>query len=146
MFTGWIYDFLKPYAQELKVAHPEMLKAITAAKKKNDRADAARLCDLLRVNLLPQCYMMPPEIRELRRMLRYRHLVMRMSVKTKNKMSGLLMEVGADYSKQKLHGKRYFGELLQEVEDFPDSVIDLLKTSRPAWRCFRRCKNDSWTN
>ncbi|MDG5468955.1 hypothetical protein P9J64_11555 [Deltaproteobacteria bacterium IMCC39524] len=37
LFTGWIYDFLKPYAVELKVAHPEMLKAITAAKKKNDR-------------------------------------------------------------------------------------------------------------
>jgi len=23
MFTGWIYDVLKPYARELKVAHPE---------------------------------------------------------------------------------------------------------------------------
>jgi transposase len=55
MFTGWVYDFLKPYAQELKVAHPEMLKAITAAKKKNDRADAEKICDLLRVDLLPQC-------------------------------------------------------------------------------------------
>lgn len=137
LFTGWIYDFLKPYAQELKVAHPEMLRAITAAKKKNDRADAERLCDLLRVNLLPECYMMPPEIRELRRMLRYRHLVMRMSVKTKNKMSGLLMEAGADYSKQKLHGKRYFGELLREVEDVPDSVIDLLKTSRASLEMFQ---------
>ena len=36
LFTGWVYDFLKPYAIELKVAHPAMLKAITAAKKKND--------------------------------------------------------------------------------------------------------------
>nr|WP_320009579.1 hypothetical protein [uncultured Desulfobulbus sp.] len=34
MFTGWVYDFLAPYAVELKVAHPEMLRAITAAKKK----------------------------------------------------------------------------------------------------------------
>ena len=41
LFTGWIYDFLKPYAVELKVAHPEMLKAISASKKKNDRDDAA---------------------------------------------------------------------------------------------------------
>jgi len=37
LFTGLVYDFLKPHAVELKVAHPEMLKAITAAKKKNDR-------------------------------------------------------------------------------------------------------------
>lgn len=34
IFTGWVYDFLKPYAVVLKVAHPAMLKAITAAKKK----------------------------------------------------------------------------------------------------------------
>ncbi|WP_041245270.1 transposase [Geotalea uraniireducens] len=70
IFTGWIYDFLTPYAVDLKVAHPEMLKAITAAKKKNDRADAEMIADLLRVNLLPECHMLSEEIRELRRILR----------------------------------------------------------------------------
>ena len=69
IFTGWVYDFLKPYAVDLKVAHPEMLKAITAAKKKNDRADAEMIADLLRVNLLPECHMLSEEIRELRRIL-----------------------------------------------------------------------------
>jgi len=113
MFTGWIYDFLKPYAVELKVAHPAMLKAITAAKKKNDRADAEKLADLLRVNLLPECIMMSEELRELRRILRYRNLIVRTAYKMKNKISGLLMEVGAVYDKRKLHGKRYFGQLLE---------------------------------
>jgi hypothetical protein len=42
VFTGWIYDHLKPYAAALKVAHPLMLRAIAAAKKKNDRIDANR--------------------------------------------------------------------------------------------------------
>jgi hypothetical protein len=54
IFTGWVYDFLKPHVVELKVAHPAMLKAITAAKKKNDKADAEKIADLLRVNLLPE--------------------------------------------------------------------------------------------
>lgn len=54
LFTGWMYDFLKPYAKDLVVAHPEMLKAITTAKNKNDRADAEKICDLLRVYLIPQ--------------------------------------------------------------------------------------------
>jgi len=36
------------------VAHPAMLQAITAAKEKNDRGDAEKLADLLRVNLLPE--------------------------------------------------------------------------------------------
>jgi transposase len=130
LFTGWIYDFLKPHAVELKVAHPEMLKAITAAKKKNDRADAEKLADLLRVNLLPECTMMSEEMRELRRILRYRNLVVRTATKMKNKISGLLMEVGAPYNKQRLHGKKYFGELLERVEDVPESVKDLLRLSR----------------
>ena len=108
LFTGWIYDFLRPHAVELKVAHPEMLKAITAAKKKNDRADAEKLADLLRVNLLPECTMMSEELRELRRILRYRNLVVRTAIKMKNKISGLLMEVGAPYNKRRLHGKKYW--------------------------------------
>jgi len=54
LFTGWIYDYLLPHAKELKVAHPEMLRAITAAKKKNDAADAEKIADLLRCNLLPE--------------------------------------------------------------------------------------------
>lgn len=130
LFTGWIYDFLKPYAVELKVAHPQMLKAITAAKKKNDRADAEKLADLLRVNLLPECTMMPTELRELRRVLRYRAMVVRTATQTKNKISGLLMEVGAVYDKKRLHGRKYFTQLLERVEDVPESVKELLRMSR----------------
>jgi transposase len=36
IFTGWIYDHLLPHAQQVKVAHPLMLRAIAAAKKKNE--------------------------------------------------------------------------------------------------------------
>lgn len=136
LFTGWIYDFLRPFAVELKVAHPEMLKAITAAKKKNDRADAEMIADLLRVNLLPECHMLSEEIRELRRILRYRNHVVRTAVKMQNKMSGLLMEVGAGYSKKRLHGKKYFEELLEKIEEIPASVKELLKLSRAGFEMF----------
>ncbi len=130
LFTGWIYDFLKPHAVELKVAHPAMLQAITAAKKKNDRDDAEKLADLLRVNLLPECVMISEELRELRRIMRYRNLIVRTATQMKNKISGLLMEVGATYDKKRLHGKRYFGQLLERVEDVPESVKELLCLSR----------------
>jgi len=136
IFTGWVYDFLKPHAVELKVAHPAMLKAITAAKKKNDRADAEKIADLLRVNLLPECHMMSEEMRELRRVLRYRTMVVRTAVKMKNKMSGLLMEVGAQYNKKRLYGKKYFRDLLERVEDVPDSVKQMLKFSRSGLELF----------
>lgn len=137
MFTGWVYDLLRPHALDLKVAHPEMLKAITAAKKKNDRADSEKIADLLRVNLLPECYMASEEIRELRRILRYRNMIVRTAVKMKNKISGLLMEVGATYSKKRLHGKKYFNDLLERVEDVPPSVNDLLCLSRSGLEMFQ---------
>ena len=34
MFTGWIYDYLRPHGAAVKVAHPLMLRAIAVAKKK----------------------------------------------------------------------------------------------------------------
>jgi transposase len=36
IFTGWIYDHLLPHAEKVKVTHPLMLRAISAAKRKND--------------------------------------------------------------------------------------------------------------
>ena len=136
LFTGWVYDHLKPHARELKVAHPLMLKAIVAGKKKNDKIDARKIADLLRCDLIPECYMAPTEIRQLRRVLRYRNLVVRQTVKMKNKISGLLMEVGAEYNKGRLHGRRYFNELLGNLEDVPDSVIELLQISRSSMDMF----------
>src|SRR6516162_7669623 len=136
LFSGWIYDTLKPYAVELQMGHPAMMKAIGASKKKNDKLDARKTADLVRCNLLPVCYVAPSEIRELRRMLRYRNLVVAQATRMKNKMSGLLMEVGAEYNKQRLHGKKYFAELLGSLEEVPESVKDLLRLSRGALEMF----------
>jgi hypothetical protein len=76
------------------VAHPLMLRAIAAAKKKNDRIDAHKIADCLRCDFLPESYMASTEIRERRRTLRYRNLLVRQLVKMKNKIAVLLMEAG----------------------------------------------------
>jgi transposase len=136
LFSGWIYDALKPHAAELQIGHPAMMKAIGASKKKNDKLDARKIADLLRCDLLPACYVAPPEVRELRGMLRYRNLVVGQATRMKNKMSGLLMEAGAEYNKQRLHGKKYFTELLDSVEEVPESVKDMLRLSRGALEMF----------
>lgn len=136
LFSGWIYDALKPFAGELQMGNPSMMKAIGAAKKKSDRLDARKIADLVRCNLLPVCYVATPEMRELRRLLRYRNLVVGQAVQMKNRMGGLLMEVGAEYSKQRLHGAKYFNELLDQLEEVPPSVKDLLRLSRGALETF----------
>src|SRR5499427_4998232 len=126
MFTGWIYDHLKPHAIAIKVAHPLMLRAIAAAKKKNDRIDANKICDCLRCDFLPECYMAPTAIRERRRTLRYRNLLVRQMVQMKMKISTLLMEAGVSYNKQKLHKAGYFRELLATNPDINEGLRSLL--------------------
>ena len=74
--------------------------------------------------------MAPSQLRELRRILRYRNMVVRTAVMMKVKISSLLMEVGASYDKKRIHGKRYFDSLLERVEDVPTSVKELLALSR----------------
>jgi transposase len=136
LFSGWIYDTLQPYGEQLEMAHPAKMKAISAGKKKSDTLDARTIADLVRCNLLPACYVAPPRIRELRRLLRYRSLVVSEAVRMKNKMAGLLMETGALYVKEKLHRKKYFASLLEELEEVPESVIALLRLSRGALEMF----------
>src|SRR5271169_3491374 len=136
LFSGWIYDTLQPYSEQLEMAHPAKMKAISAGEKKSDTLDARTIADLVRCSLLPACYVAPPRIRELRRLLRYRSLVVSEAVRMKNKMAGLLMETGALYVKEKLHRKKYFASLLEDLEEVPESVIDLLRLSRGALEMF----------
>jgi transposase len=136
LFSAWIYDVLKPYAAVLLMGHPAMMKAIVAGKKKSDRLDARKIADMVRCDWLPACYVMPPKIRDLRRMLRYRNLVVRQAVRLKNKTAGLLMEVGAEFNKRRLHGEKYFRDLVGNLEDVPASVKDLLRLSHGAMQMF----------
>ena len=130
MFTGWIYDHLKPHAVALKVAHPLMLRAIAAAKRKNDRIDASKICDCLRCDFLPECYLASTAIRERRRILRYRNLLVRQMVQMKIKIGSLLMEAGVSYNKQRLHKAGYFRELLATNPDINEGLKPLLQLCR----------------
>jgi transposase len=130
IFTGWIYDHLLPHAAQVKVAHPLMLRAIAAAKKKNDRIDAAKIADCLRCDFLPECHMATTEIQDRRQILRYRQLVLRQAVQMKNRVSGLLMETGVSYDKLRLHRMGYFGDLMSSSEEIRDNIRPLLGICR----------------
>ena len=66
LFSGWIYDHLVSGGAVVKVAHPAMLQAIAAGKKKNDRVDARKIADLLRCDYFPECHMASRKIRDRR--------------------------------------------------------------------------------
>jgi transposase len=89
----------------------------------------------------PECHMMSAEFRDRRRTLRYRHLLVRQMVQMKNRVSGLLMETGVEYSKQRLHKVSYFRELLSTNEEVPPSIRPLLKLSRET---IERCQKTEY--
>jgi transposase len=85
--------------------------------------------------------MMPREIRDRRRTLRYRHLLVRQMVQMKNRVSGLLMETGVEYNKQRLHKVSYFRELLSTNTEVHPSIRPLLKLSRET---IERCQKTEY--
>lgn len=127
LFSGWVYDALLPFAVDVQVGHPLRLKGFS--KNKNDKIDAKLLANLLRADLFPSCHMASAQVRELRRVLRYRNFLVREATRMKNKAATLLMEVGAEYTKSRLHRKQYFSELLDTLEETP-SVLELLRMTR----------------
>ena len=141
IFTGWIYDHLLPHAEAVKVAHPLMLRAIALAKKKNDKMDASKIADCLRCDFLPECHMASTEIRDRRRILRYRHLIVRQMVQTKNRVSGLLMETGVEHNKSRLHKVGYFRRLMTINNEIDDSIRPLLRLSRET---IERCQKTDY--
>ena len=70
------------------------------------------------------------EIRDRRRTLRYRHLLVRQMVQMKNRISGLLLETGVSHNKQRLHKVGYFRELISKNEEVQENIRPLLRLSR----------------
>lgn len=154
--SHWIYRHPKPYAAELHMGQPAKLKAITAGKRKTDRLDpkgcsqstsaaggrtgldARTLADLLRCDLFPRCYVIPPEYEALRRQLRYRALLVRTGVLFKNKTAGLSIEEGIGYDTARLHRKKYFAQLLETAPELSPELKRLLGIDRQEIETLRR--------
>lgn len=130
MFSHWIYAALQPHAAELYMGHAARMKAISAGKKKSDKLDSRTIADLLRGNLFPKCFVIPPELGRLRQQLRFRQLVVKQQVSFMNKTAGLLMETGIEYQRRRLHGKQYFSELMASTHWVNEELKPLLKFGR----------------
>jgi transposase len=139
LFSDWVHDHLTPFAEALKMGHPARMRAIATSKKKTGRLDARTICDLLRCDLLPPAYVMPPALRQLRRVLRYRNLLVRAGVRMQNKIAGLLLEMGVEYDTPRLHRKKYFGQLIEAKQaEIPASARRLLAFSREQYETLHR--------
>jgi transposase len=66
---GWLVELLEELELEPHLVHPSRCKAIAAARLKNDKVDAATLAQLLRADLLPEAWIAPQPVRDLRALL-----------------------------------------------------------------------------
>lgn len=121
----FLYDLLKENHYDVKVAHPLMVKAIAYAKVKTDKVDARILADLLRMDMVPECYIPDREIRDVRDMTRRRHYFVTIRTMFKNKVHAELSKRWIDYSSDLFteNGKEHLRSLkIAAVDDCLDTI------------------------
>jgi len=91
---GWLVELLEDYGFEPHLVHPLQCKAIASARLKNDKVDAAILAQLLRADLLPEAWIAPLEVRQLRALLRHRAQLVRLRTLLRNRIHAVLADHG----------------------------------------------------
>src|SRR5439155_24293206 len=89
----WAVATLEALGATVHLAHPQGIKGFENRRVKNDHLDARLLADLLRIGRLPEAWIAPREIRELRELVRYR-------VKLVQLRTGLKAQVHAVMAKE----------------------------------------------
>src|SRR5215203_1088073 len=89
---GWLVDLFEERELQPHLVHPSRCKAIASARLKNDKVDAAILAQLLRADLLPEAWIAPPAVRQLRALLRHRIQLVRL----RNRIHAVLADHGQD--------------------------------------------------
>jgi transposase len=89
--NAWhLYDQVAPLAGRAVVAHPALVKLIASARVKTDARDAIHLARLLAANLLPEVWVPPQEVRELRALLAHRQRLVQMRTMCRNRLHSVL--------------------------------------------------------
>ena len=68
----WALDALQAAGPNVHLAHPLGVKGFRYHRVKNNVRDASDLADVLRMNRLPEEWIAPPEVRELRELVAIR--------------------------------------------------------------------------
>src|SRR5215204_5089878 len=112
----WLADVLQDAGYELHLAHPLRTKAIASARVKTDAVDARTLAHLLRAELLPEAYVAPRELRDLRDLLRQRVALTQMRTALKNRVQALLARHGLQHGQSKLFDSKAGRAFLEQAE------------------------------
>ena len=107
----WAADVLAENGARVHLAHPLGIKGFTYRRVKNDVRDAADLADLLRMGRLPEAWIAPPGVRELRELVRHRAKLVIVRSGFKAGVHAILAKQGLHLAVKELFGPRGRAEL-----------------------------------
>jgi len=99
----WAADVLTEMGAHVHLAHP-LGNNWGNRRVKNDERDANDLVDLLRLGRLAEAWIAPPEVRELREMVRYRHKLVRLRSGLKAQVHAVMGKHGVLPARTRLFG------------------------------------------
>src|SRR4051812_9162868 len=88
--TWDIYDIIAPLVKRVVVAHPAEVKQIANARVKTAKQDGVRVIRLLILDLVPEAWVPPVEVRQARALLSHRWRLVKMSTAIRNRLRSLL--------------------------------------------------------
>ena len=88
--TWTTYDVLEPLVARVVVAHPYHIKLIASSFVKTDKRDTLALARLLAANLIPEVWVPPAHVRELRALVSHRRRLMSQRTAAKNRLRAVL--------------------------------------------------------
>jgi transposase len=89
--NAWtLYDQLVSHVASVTVAHPLLVKLITAARVKTDAQDTIKLARLLAGGLIPAVWVPPPTVRELRGLVAHRRRLINLRTPARNRLHAVL--------------------------------------------------------
>jgi transposase len=100
----WAVDLLQDAGAEVHLAHPLGVKGFAYRRVKNDERDAADLADLLRLGRLPEAWIAPPAVRELRELVRHRAKLVALRSGLKTGIHAVLAKCGVAVPMSDLFG------------------------------------------
>jgi transposase len=100
----WAADALAAAGASVHLAHPLGVKAFEYRRVKNDERDATDLADLLRMGRLPEAWIPPLEVRELRELVRHRAKLVGLRSHCKAEVHAVLAKCGIQVVMSDLFG------------------------------------------
>jgi transposase len=100
----WAADLLQAGGARVHLAHPLGVKMFGYQRVKTDARDSRNLAELLRMGRLPEAWLAPPQVRELRELVRYRAKLVALRSGLKAQVHAVLAKQGVRVSMSDLFG------------------------------------------